>query len=266
MPIGILIFAISLMGCKGSDAPKGDVAKKEKNAPQNGGIEGNKAKSGAVQNVPTLKPDFVLTMESLADEFRADKKAAHAKFVDKTVEVTGQMREPITKIQFSMGIPAKSLGVIISCDVLPEDSRKMLLCSPGQKIKISGKCVGLSSSSNVLIQECSLVELEPSTPIVTDAESIAKDFERDPAAATAKYKQHIVVVSGWLDEAVDTAPGSFAKLKGTGKVRVSIQVDQNEFLELREFKGKRVEILGVLLGFEKGEVNMDYGIFVGEIK
>ena len=257
-----VLFGLVLVGCTshvGAD-------KKEKQVAQDEGKERGKVKGDNAQNVPAVKPDFVLTMEAFASEFRADNKAAHAKFGNKIVEITGQMREQITRKQFNMGIPGKGLGIHIACDVLPEYSRKMLHCSSGQKIKVTGKCDPRKADVNVLILQCSLIELESSTDnIVTDAQNLAGDFERDAVAAAAKYEQHAVILSGTLTEAFDDFPRFVATLKGTDKTHVSIRGSDLDFNELTRLKGKSVEFWCVLAAdLKKGEIRMEPGILIGE--
>jgi hypothetical protein len=77
---------------------------------------------------------FTVTADDLANEFAANKDAANAKYMDKTILVTG-------KITDSVQLPTISLGKVV-CTIDSAHLEHAASLAAGQDVKIQGQFVG----------------------------------------------------------------------------------------------------------------------------
>ncbi len=251
LPIGLLMFALTLLGCKGGDTPNGDGGKKENKVAHDGAkadkdakdVNAPKADGSKDQKAPLAKADFVLTSEQLAKEYFADGDAAKAKYSDKLVEVTGAvwMVRPNGEVYLS-GLKNEEgedhfKGAVVGI-MSAQDQYVSGHLSIGQKIKITGKYgVPLLGAT---LQECALEQLEPSKLLKVSAENLAKEFEADYLGAFGKYqKAGELLISGPFDEVAKYV----AKLKGTAITKISFIVVSEDKADIERLKkGTAVEV------------------------
>ena len=95
---------------------------------------------------------------------------------------------------------------------------------------------------SLTLDSCTLIEIEPSSILITTAPEIAQEFESDPKAAQAKYKENRnVIFSGVVEELTQISGGpSHAKLTGHGKLRFSVHLLDKEWEKLK--KSQTVQI------------------------
>jgi hypothetical protein len=120
------------------------------------------------KNVAEASPDFITTADSLYAEYSGDEKASNAKYLDKIVELTGNVQtlnlenalEPNVVL-----IAADGEGTV-TCGFKPEMLDKIKSLAAGATIKIKGQCKGLTgdasldllASPDVVLTNCTVVE------------------------------------------------------------------------------------------------------------
>src|SRR6516225_7926791 len=105
------------------------------------------------------KADFALTVGELTAEIKKDAKAAEAKYMNKTVELTG----PLVNIslnrpgetQFSLYNEDRNYPVFVTCGVLGGTPWKK--AAGGRTLKIKGKAV--SFERVLFLENCEIVEV-----------------------------------------------------------------------------------------------------------
>ncbi len=230
LPIGLLVFALTLIGCTGGNTPKkGGVPNKEGQAEQDG------PKEKSVDKPATVKADLVITYEAMAKELDADAEAANAKFRQATrVEVTGAINNTLPGVVYLGGIKDKKGEPIWvkgsvkrdyegNRDMLDQKSRKFLGLSKGQKVKVVGTYI-FFRNGEVWLENCVLTELEPSAQKTVSAENLTTEFEKDEKAATARYSGEDVLVSGTILQISSES----LKLMGTKITEFEVQVGESE--------------------------------------
>jgi len=108
------------------------------------------------KDLKTVKPDFVITAVDLCAAFNEDGKAATAKYVNKVIEVSGEISslmpgdKGVVNIQLESGNNLTSVICTIPISGV-NDSFK-----PGKAITIRGVCSGFLM--DVLLNNCVVVE------------------------------------------------------------------------------------------------------------
>jgi hypothetical protein len=223
--------------------------------------------------VSPQKPDFSVTALEFTKEFMTDAKAAEAKYKDKVIELTGEVRSinpreagksVLVLLEGAKKDDKDIIGSWTQSNLLSESVPKGLLLSRKQKVKLTGK-YEMNLGFVINIANCSLEELGKSQVIEVTAEDLAKEFAKDSEAARAKYtKEKDVIITGQIEELTTARGFHFAKLKGDGKTRVSVTLGPDEVKLLT--KGQTARLRSELPyepNFDKGEVSVDAGSVVG---
>lgn len=97
------------------------------------------------QNIHKTKPDFELEASELFSQFETNEASANEKYLDKVVQVSGEVKEVNTDEagQVSITLDAGNLmfGIICKLDELAKHKRSTF--QPGEKIKLKGVCTGM---------------------------------------------------------------------------------------------------------------------------
>lgn len=105
-----------------------------------------------------VKPDYVIDVSSLANEFSQDENAAAAKYVDKVLEVTGPILaiEPTSDSTMNIILSAENqvTGVICSFKNAVDPSSQNI--KEGEIITIRGVCSGMLM--DILLNNCAIVK------------------------------------------------------------------------------------------------------------
>ena len=97
------------------------------------------------QNMDRATADIQITASELLSAFEADESAANAKFLDKIVAVTGEVRETstteegVTTIVLDTG--SAMSGIVCELDTLTEHPKTDF--QPGETITVKGVCTGM---------------------------------------------------------------------------------------------------------------------------
>ncbi len=265
--IGILILTLAALlpaGCGKGDKDK-EQARTDKGNEQPGG-DGAKGpdKAGA------RKPDYSLTAEAFSKEFIDNLEKANKKYEGKVIELTGEVqdvskdtiRRVVVNLVGAKKDPKDAVGVSVLGVLAPAYYARGVLLSPKQKVKLTGD-FGQGFRSFVSTGNCTLEELSKSEALQVRAEDLVKDFTKDLQAARKKYTDKWVVVSGQVDDLTKKGGFNYAKLKGDGKLRVSVTMGGDELAHLK--KGEDVRLRGMFMGapgIENNEVALQMGFLV----
>ncbi|MCB9355111.1 MAG: hypothetical protein R2791_16590 [Saprospiraceae bacterium] len=97
------------------------------------------------ENMETAKTDLAIQANVLFDEYNADETAANAKYLDKTIAVTGKVKESSTaedgtaKVNLDTG---SDFGVLCELDPLSKHDRTTF--TEGETVTFKGICTGLN--------------------------------------------------------------------------------------------------------------------------
>lgn len=96
------------------------------------------------KNMEDAKADLAIEATALFNEFNTDEAAANAKYLDKTIAVTGTVKEAsnadnTVKVNLETG---SDFGVLCEFDPLTKHSRTDF--QPGEKVTLKGLCAGLN--------------------------------------------------------------------------------------------------------------------------
>jgi putative nucleic acid binding protein len=245
--VAVLLLGCILAGVLGYVFwPKKDGGGNVAGANKGGGDKGGSDKGASA--------DFTLTADALAKEFAANKNAVEAKYKGKTLELTGEfggvaLGYLIFKTVYKDQADVK--GARVACSMLPEFLDKTGRMSKGQKVKVVGRFK--EADFRVELSGCSLTELEPSKLTVTPADTLANEFEKNAAGASAKYKNQDVILSGAISDKGKTRDGVKCVRLGGGKLRCCIEIMPPDWDALKV--GDQVELRGTFPQFVALEGN-----------
>jgi hypothetical protein len=211
----------------------------------------------AVEDLTKVPPAFSLTAKEFSDEYKKDKAAAKEKYKDKVIELTGVVDS------FGKDGSGGAHVMLVAADVLDRvfcvtaEEEPWSVVVPGQKIKIKGKWPEFSVSPALIA--CVFVETGPYQPTVLTAEQLAKEYESDPEAATKKYGEKYLVLTGEIAaKEYNSAGAAGIVLKTDGKVKVNCSFTAFDKESTKSWKvGQKVKVIGqYTLNFGKEEVGL----------
>jgi hypothetical protein len=101
-----------------------------------------------------VKPDYVMEVSALVNEFNQDETSASEKYVDKVIDVTGPVLaiEPTSDSTMNVTLSAENqmTGVICSFHKIPDTASNEI--KEGEIITIRGVCSGMLM--DVLLNNC----------------------------------------------------------------------------------------------------------------
>lgn len=154
--------------------------------------------------------------------------------------------------------PTDVVGVNIMCRPAAAEKDKAALLGQGQKVKVVGQVMAVSSSfGGVTLDLCTFTELSPNPAPKVTAEQLAGDFSKDKAAAEKKYLTEKgypkgVIVDGTVADLEKNKNGFYiVKLAGQDGVTVNCTVSQKTFEGLK--KGDKVTMKGDVTLYDQKE-------------
>lgn len=110
-----------------------------------------------VESLKKAKPDFNLSAEELFSAFDTNEATSNEKYLDKIIELTGEIREinkeSTEKLSITLNSGSEMFGVI--CELDQSQFEKSETFQVGQKISIKGQCTGMLM--DVVLVRCILL-------------------------------------------------------------------------------------------------------------
>jgi hypothetical protein len=105
-----------------------------------------------------VKPDYVIEVSSLVDEFSRDENAATAKYVDKVLEVTGPILaiEPTGDSTMNVTLSAENQMAGVSCSFKNATDPSLQNIKESEIITIRGVCSGMLM--DIQLNNCAIVK------------------------------------------------------------------------------------------------------------
>lgn len=90
-----------------------------------------------------LSTDITISAEKLADEYSSNEETANKKFLNKTVEVSGDVEECLKNGEvYSVSLSTNDPMTLITVVLIPQENSKAEKIKSGQKITVKGICNG----------------------------------------------------------------------------------------------------------------------------
>jgi tRNA_anti-like len=230
------LAALFLSGCGGgaSSTPEKDKDKGKDPGPSKDG----KTDLG--------KPDFTLSSADYVAEFKKDGKAAHAKYKDKVVELTGKI--------VSVGMHPEGGGLLTLegpdpkkfdwAQCITTDPRPWKKATPGQTVKVKGKGHPWFPGPNLLEGVVESVSGDAAPRLTAD--ELAKEYAADIEAAGKKYDSKWIVLSGEIDKNDGKSAIVFKTKEKEPRVEARFMPD--DFKRIQKWKaGDKVSVVGQYL-------------------
>ncbi|MBL0233464.1 MAG: hypothetical protein IPQ08_07340 [Chitinophagaceae bacterium] len=116
-----------------------------------------------VKDTASLKTDFSLTAKILVDEFEKNDSLAGRKYLDKVIEVGGQVKD-ISKEDngfLTVSLGDSTYSTSIRCSVDSTHSKELQLVKQNQLVLLKGICTGFNRDellgSDVFLVRCVLI-------------------------------------------------------------------------------------------------------------
>lgn len=106
------------------------------------------------KNINKAKPDFELTSQALFAEFENDEESANQKFLDKVIQVQGQVVASETDADGLTTVSLQGGGMMfgIICKLDPLSTHKRTQFEPGEAVTLKGICAGMLM--DVILDRC----------------------------------------------------------------------------------------------------------------
>jgi|GEM_PF-2242459 len=143
----------------------------------------------AATGADDAKVDFKVTAEELAKEFKADAKAAGAKYKGKSVEITGTVwatRHDVDNILLNgfKSKPTDVVGELAYLNVTGESKSKIRGLAKGQTVTARGVMDGGPFAG---LNKCDVIKVGPSTAIPATIEKLDTEYKMNRVAFKKKY-------------------------------------------------------------------------------
>lgn len=108
-------------------------------------------------DVKSSQADYVMTAQSLIEEYRQNEIGTDAKYSENVIQVQGRIFE-VSTLKGNGVITIKEEGdeSSVICHMLPEENRKIVGLKRGHDIVVKGICTGYLL--DVMMVKCTLVE------------------------------------------------------------------------------------------------------------
>jgi hypothetical protein len=189
--------------------------------------------------------------EAFAAEIKADAKAVAAKYKGKLIEMTGTVAgiyRNFGDVQY-VGLPSKTAGTLgVTC--VTKDQKLFGKVFKGQEVTVRGKYP--DPQYGYQIEDCEIVKKGPSPALTYTADEMAAEWARDKEAATKKWKDKPIVVSGLIVESKVNDVGAVnVYLKAPNKKRVDCGFTAFEKeIATKLQTGTTVKFVGEFVDFE----------------
>jgi hypothetical protein len=111
-----------------------------------------------VPGIENRKADFTLSSDALFSEFESDEAAANQKYIDKVIEVSGNIGEVSTDEKGSTVLILREAGAFngVLCTLEDSQKEKASTLKKGDAVRLKGACTGMLM--DVVLNKCVLVQ------------------------------------------------------------------------------------------------------------
>jgi len=107
-------------------------------------------------DVAKTTPDISIPSQKLLEDFESDENTANSKYLDKIIQVSGQIKELDASngnavIELNDGLSISS----VMCHMSPKNNKDCLSLKKGQNITVKGICTGYLL--DVILIDCSII-------------------------------------------------------------------------------------------------------------
>jgi tRNA_anti-like len=192
-----------------------------------------------------------LDPEAFSAEVKKDEKAAAAKYKGKAIELSGTVVGVERNISGDvfLSLPSKTAGILgVSCFL--NDKNVFGKVVKGQDVTVRGRYPDFQSG--VQIMDCELVKVGPSPALTYTAEEMAKEWAKDKEAASRKWKDKVLIVSGEVGDSKANDVGAISVFLKAGE---KLRVDCGFTAFAKDIAGKlkqgdKVKVVGEFFEFE----------------
>lgn len=188
-----IVFLLVELGCGKKDDAKPGASSQTGGSPT---MRASQAKVDEPVKTPETTSDntFTLVAKDFFAECKADPEKATKKYAGKVVEVTGVVVRvvgaPLSPNPIIMLNSGEELSPV---QCMTNDKQPFLKVSPGQTVKVRGKCTENSAREGA-VMNCVIVETGPNPAVMASAPELAKQFKADKDGAEKKYDRKYVIV------------------------------------------------------------------------
>jgi uncharacterized protein (DUF1330 family) len=242
----LAMTTLALAGCGKSSDPPAPVAKapETQTASEPAPPIKETPPPAKVAEVPQVAAAFSLTADALIKDYLQNRPAAVEKYGGKIIELTGVVKNVGREFTGTAYLHLEGAGDVVGVTCYPADPEPWGKIVPGQSIKLRG--TGEATGAEAILRQCVFIETGPGLAIVVSAEQLAQEYAADREAATKKYANKYLLVSGEIAQK-DAEDSGAAKilLKGVGNVRVRCQFPAAEEDWTRSMRsGQQLRALG----------------------
>ena len=122
-----------------------------------GGIIGLYMYNKEDPDLAKVKPDFILQVSELVNDFNQDESSASVKYIDKVLEVTGPVLaiEPTSDTTMNVTLSAENQMTGVICSFKDVADPASLKIKEGETITVRGVCSGMLM--DILLNNCVIV-------------------------------------------------------------------------------------------------------------
>lgn len=112
------------------------------------------------RNIEKEKPAYIVTAQTLHEDFAKDEVASYNKYGDKVIQVSGEV------VEYSMNNDAATIVFIsqiegVSCsfeaEMIEKQKSKMQKIKVGDKVTLKGKCDGYDMIMGIVLTRCVII-------------------------------------------------------------------------------------------------------------
>jgi type II secretory pathway pseudopilin PulG len=111
------------------------------------------------RDIEKAKPDFTMQAEMLYNEFTSQKDSANTKYLDKVLEINGNLKSVEKTDTLSIIVFSFNEGMFgdegIRCTLLPKYREMASDLKPNDMVTIKGLCQGYNDT-DVILEKCSI--------------------------------------------------------------------------------------------------------------
>lgn len=251
---------VFVFGCAKKDQPtylenstqESQIGPGERTKPEETKPEETKASTdNSPVDLAKAKPDFMLTAEEWADQWKKDSNTAQKKYTGKVIELSGEVdsvaEDPYGKVGL---VYIKARPGVSSVGCLLVDKEPWLKISKGSKVRVRGiktKDQGYDEE----LYPCIVVEYTASAVRAVSAVQLAKEFNADLKAVSKDLDNETLIVEGEIVSKGAPKEGlAEFTIKGDGGTNIKcrwgvmteFQRNRHESIKV----GQRVKLCGIV--------------------